>query len=332
VSAGPSPRHSGRMSHSRKTGGDDADGCAGSGATDGPGEGPHWYSPAVHLRHLRLHLSLPVGPIPALGEASRPGVRPAVSVSTAPAMSARSPWRRDSRKDITAGEEATSGGTPLASRRPGLEGVGVHYVLPLDAPVPATLGLGISVLTVVVSQEEPPVPATSAGGGGGGTRPEEAGIPAPAAAGGMSVDVRPGDVSPGEDIGVGILVSGAQHPGDQGDTYDPERRGGNEVPGGNPNTSREIVIPSGQGHAHESSPVTRKKSPVTHVPAPNVSQKIPCCSTNLSHTNAVSPQLTETDRDTCPAEGTHPHTLALLSPSDTGTYENTRRRKEEGRR
>jgi len=35
--------------------------------------------------------------------------------------------------------------------------------------------------------------------------------------------------------------------------------------------------------------------------------------------NAVSPQPTETDRDTCPAEGTHPHTLSILSPGDTVT-------------
>jgi len=35
--------------------------------------------------------------------------------------------------------------------------------------------------------------------------------------------------------------------------------------------------------------------------------------------NVVSPQPTKTDRDTCPAEGTHPHTLALLSPGDTVT-------------
>ena len=48
--------------------------------------------------------------------------------------------------------------------------------------------------------------------------------------------------------------------------------------------------------------------------------------------NVVSPQPTETDRDTCPAEGTYPHTLALLSPGDTVTQENTRRRKERGRR
>jgi len=65
----------------------------------------------------------------------------------------------DSRNDITAGEEATSGGTPLASRRPGLAGVGVHYFLPLDLPVPATAGLGVSALTVVVTREEPPCPA-----------------------------------------------------------------------------------------------------------------------------------------------------------------------------
>ena len=122
----------------------------------------------------------PDRPIPALGDANLPGVRPAVSVSTSPAMSARSSSRRDSRKDITAGEETTSGGAPLASRRPGLAGVGVHSCLPLDVPVPATAGLGISVLTVVVTREEPPDPATSAGVGGGGTKPEEPGIPAPA--------------------------------------------------------------------------------------------------------------------------------------------------------
>jgi len=96
----------------------------------------------------------PDDPIPALGEASLPGVRPVVSVSTAPAMSARSSSRRESRKDITAGEEATSGGTPLASRRPGLADVGFHACLLFDAPVPATAGLGISVLTVVVTREE----------------------------------------------------------------------------------------------------------------------------------------------------------------------------------
>jgi len=197
-------------------------------------------------------------------------------------MSARSSSRRDSRKDITAGEEATSGGTPLASRRPGLPGVGVHSCWPLDVPVPATVGLGISVLTVIVTREEPLGPATSAGVGGGGTKPEETGIPAAAGAGAVYVDVRRGDLSPGEDVGVGMIVSGAQLPGEQGDTYDQERRGGNVVQGGNPDTSREIVIPSGKGHAHESSPVTRERSPVTRVPAPDVSQKIPCCSTNLS--------------------------------------------------
>jgi len=47
------------MSHSRKTGGDDADGCAGSGAADGPGESPHWFSRQVPRRHLRLYLSPP---------------------------------------------------------------------------------------------------------------------------------------------------------------------------------------------------------------------------------------------------------------------------------
>jgi len=35
--------------------------------------------------------------------------------------------------------------------------------------------------------------------------------------------------------------------------------------------------------------------------------------------NAVSPQNTETDRDTCLAEGTHPNTLALLWPGKTVT-------------
>ena len=67
-------------------------------------------------------------------------------------MSARSSSRRDSRKDITAGEGATLEGTPLASRRPGLAGVGVYSCLPLDVPVPATAGLGISLLTVVVTR------------------------------------------------------------------------------------------------------------------------------------------------------------------------------------
>jgi len=35
--------------------------------------------------------------------------------------------------------------------------------------------------------------------------------------------------------------------------------------------------------------------------------------------HAVRPQPTETYRDTCPAEGAHPPTLALLSPGDTVT-------------
>ena len=89
--------------------------------------------------------------------------------------------------------------------------------------------------------------------------------------------------------GVGIVVSGAKQPGEPGDTQDQERRGGNEVQGGNPDTSREIVIPSGKGHAHENSPVTRERSPVTRVPAPDVSQKIPCCSTNLSRKTSCHP-------------------------------------------
>jgi len=211
-----------------------------------------------------------------------PGVRPAVSDSTAPAMSTRSFSRTDSRKDISAGEEATSGGTPLASRRPGLAGVGVHFCSPFDVPVPATAVLCISVLTVAVTREEPSGPATSAGVGGGGTRPEETGTPAPGGAGGVSVDVRRGDVSPGEDVEDGIVVSGAQQPGEPGDTYNQDRRGRNEVQGGNLDTSREIVIPSGRGHAHESSPSTRERSPVTRVPEPDVSPKFPCCSTSLS--------------------------------------------------
>jgi len=90
----------------------------------------------------------------------------------------------------------------------------------LDVPVPATAGLGISVLKVVVTLDEPLCPATSAGIGGDGTRPEERGIADPAGAGGVSVDVRPGGVSPGEDFGVGIVVSGAQNSGEPGDTYD----------------------------------------------------------------------------------------------------------------
>jgi len=142
---------------------------------------------------------------------------------------------------------------------------------------------------VAVTREEPPCPATSAGDGGGGTRPEETGIPDPAGAAGVSVDVRPSDVSPGEEVGVGIVVSGDQEPGLPGDTNEQERRGGNEVQGGNPNTSREIVIPSWKGNAHERSPVSRERSPVTHVPAPDVSQKSPCCSTNLSHNTQCRP-------------------------------------------
>ena len=61
----------------------------------------------------------------------------------------------------------------------------------------------------------------------------------------MFVDVRRGDFSAGEDVGVGIVVWGAQQPGEPGDTYDQVRRGGNEVQGRNPDTSRELSIPSG---------------------------------------------------------------------------------------
>jgi len=67
------------------------------------------------------------------------------------------------------------------------------------------------------------------------------------------------------------------------------QRGGNEVQDGNPDTSREIVVPSEKGHAHESSPVTRERSTATRVPAPDVSQKIPCRSTNLSHKSPCHP-------------------------------------------
>ena len=86
-----------------------------------------------------------------------------------------------------------------------------------------------------------------------------------------------------------IVVSGAQEPGEPGDTCDQERGGGNEVQGENPDTSREIEIPSGQGHAHESSRVTRERPPVARVPAPDVSQKLPRCSTNLSHKTLCYP-------------------------------------------
>jgi len=78
------------------------------------------------------------------------------------------------------------------------------------------------------------------------------------------------------------VLSGAQQPGEPGDTYNQERRGGNEVQSGKSDKSREIVIPSGHGHAHESSPVTRQRTPATRVPAPDISQRIPCCSTKFS--------------------------------------------------
>jgi len=92
----------------------------------------------------------------------------------------------------------------------------------MDVPVPTTAGLGTSVSTVVFTLEEPPCPATSAGVGAGGTRPKENGIPAPAGARGVSVGVRRGDFSPGEDVGVGIVFSGAQQPSKPGHTYDQE--------------------------------------------------------------------------------------------------------------
>jgi len=47
--------------------------------------------------------------------------------------------------------------------------------------------------------------------------------------------------------------------------------------------------------------------------------------------NAVSHQPTETDTHTGPPEGTRRRTSTLLSPGDSGTLENTRRRREGGR-
>ena len=161
--------------------------------------------------------------------------------------------------------------------------------MPLDVPVPATAGLGILVLKVFVTREEPPGPATSAGVGGGGTKPEETGIPAPAGAGGVSVDVRRGDVSPGEDVGVGIVISGAQQPGETGDTGDQEKKGWQRGTSWESRHESGDCNPVRDGHAHESSPVTRERSPVKRAPAPDVSQNIPCCSTNLSHKTPCHP-------------------------------------------
>jgi len=138
---------------------------------------------------------LPDGPRQALGEASMPGVQPAARGSTTPSMLTWRSSRRDSRSDSAAGK-ATSGGTPVASCRPELHGGGFNSFLPLEVPVPATAGLDISVLTVAVTRAEPSCSATSAGVGGGGTRPEVTGFPVRAGAGGLSVDVRLGDVSP----------------------------------------------------------------------------------------------------------------------------------------
>jgi len=105
----------------------------------------------------------------------------------------------------------------------------------------------------------------------------------------VAVDVSRADAFPGEDVRDGIVVSGAQQPDEPGDTYEQERRGGNEVQGGNSDTSREILITSGKGQAHESSPVTRERSPFTRVPAPDLIQKMPCCSANLSHKTPCHP-------------------------------------------
>jgi len=232
---------------------------------------------------------LPDGPIPALGEASMPGAGLGVRVLTAPAMSARSSSWRGSRKESTAGEEETPGGTPLASHRPGIAGVGAHSCLPLDVPVPATAGVGISVLTVVVARNETSCPATSAGVGGGRTRPKEKAVSAPAGGGGVSIDTSRGDVSPGKDFGVGTAVSGAQKPGEPGDTYDQERRGWQR------GIRWESRHESGDCNPVRERPRTREltrsteRSPVTRVPAPDFGQKIPCCSTNLSHNTPCHP-------------------------------------------
>jgi len=74
--------------------------------------------------------------------------------------------------------------------------------------------------------------------------------------------------------------------------------------------------------------------PATLAPRTTPRCRPPTCVTTVLSVaeHAVSPQLTETDRDTCPAEGTRPHPLALLSPGDTVTSETTRRRKEGVRR
>jgi len=185
-------------------------------------------------------------------------------------MLTRSYSLTDSREDNTAGKEVTAGGIPVASRRPEQEGRGIHSWLPLDVTVSATAGRGISVLTVAVTRDQRPFPATSADDGGSGTSAKVVGIPAPAVAGGMSVDVRRSDFSPGEDVGVGIVFSGAQQPDEPGDTYDQEEVEGNDAHGMNPETSREIAIPSGRGHAHKSSPVTRERLSCTRVLAPDV--------------------------------------------------------------
>jgi len=123
-----------------------------------------------------------------------PGVHPAARGSTTPSILTWRSSRRDSRSDSAVGE-VTAGGTPVASRRPELDGGRFNSFFPLEVPVPATAGRGISVLTVAVTRAEPSCSATSAGVGGGGTRPEVTGFPVRPGAGGLSVDVRQGDVS-----------------------------------------------------------------------------------------------------------------------------------------
>jgi len=87
-------------------------------------------------------------------------------------------------------------------------------------PAPATAGRGTAVLTVAVTLDEPSFPATSAGIDGGETSSGVTDTPAPAGSGRMFVDERRGDFSQGQDLGVDIVVSGAQQPGELADACD----------------------------------------------------------------------------------------------------------------
>jgi len=134
-------------------------------------------------------------------------------------------------------------------------------------------GICIYVLTVVVTQDKPPCPARSAGVGGGGSGPEVAGIPAPSGAGGVSVDGHAGATSLPERTSGSAQRFRALNNLAKRVTRTTKKEGdGNEVRGGNPNTSREIAILSEKLHAHESSPVTWERSPDTRVLSRNVSQ------------------------------------------------------------